>query len=1083
MSVLSALKFRETSPQKFVSRTQLAYQHARISGFDLLAVPLKHNGCINTLSWTPDGRYLVSGSDDRIVKIWNTTSTFDDDGIKLEHSVKTGHRSNIFCAEMNPFDQTIVCSCAADGTLRKNIVGERFSEVSLLSSSSIIHMFAFDIEQPSVIYTAEEEGCISRIDTRAPTREVIYTNNIYGQPCSVKSVKQHPWLGSTQLFMGGQGFGVKQLDLRLLKANPGSHVQEYGPHFPSAQNGRPAVDMTLQPKEKVENQQYHVSLSGMDIGRCGRTLVASYQGDQIYTFPLGPATSEQSAAGGIGATRCFGGHRNYATFLKQVCFFGPNDDYVCSGSDSGHVWVWDCRSGYIPESSSDIREVDVVAMLKADEMTCNGVCPHPHLPILSSYGIDNTAKVWGYQKLPEDQTVNDAGQGVDYEQRVDAIDSVNEPAVVSEEDAASMALAEKQRKRRLMHRIKYFNDISSLPEVLQDSITVIDGGTRRSISVHDNISRTYHVYDALLFKRTAYAIRRLQRYRLISNPTFANLDIGPDYPIDVLQQIFFKEDPGWKEMTARFMSERLGRPISEKSHLENDCEYMSALYAAYLACIAKTVKDGGNAAFKLGDSATAMVFYRKAMRYVEFIERGPILVHDGLKRMHKRMEERCSRKQGIAETPAAVATDTPIAAQDVSVTAQPTSLSELAEVEAEPDVGNAAMDDEESPRESGPSNESEDSVGGDEDTNGGDNDEDREHSSEEDNVDDSEELSDGNDEDDGDDDLMPDHNLILDAMHAMEEDYSEDGSDEGSDDVGGDAYMLRLMRHVRRQAIRRRLQIGRVNYGGVEIGHSRGEDENNSNDDSSGSGGSDVSVEMHEESEISLRGDGDAFSVDSEPAAIPPLSPGTLEVAASDTAMAQPQSMHENLFVEGDTPPASAHRAAATPTTASPTTAAILEDSSLPLIQTESTATQAKSTDTETACDPTSTPSASLEDELWSVVIRGTNNELNLSLRSNILACMIQAKSFSHGVRVGQESLKCLADLGIEVDQKMYYRIGVCALGCKRYDYAVEVLALALSKATGAEWVTIDKKLKEARAGAAAETKRAARQYKRFFSE
>ena len=40
-------------------------------------------------------------------------------------------------------------------------------------------------------------------------------------------------------------------------------------------------------------------------------------------------------------SRSYGGHINYETFLKDVAYFGPNDEYVVSGSDSGDVWVWD----------------------------------------------------------------------------------------------------------------------------------------------------------------------------------------------------------------------------------------------------------------------------------------------------------------------------------------------------------------------------------------------------------------------------------------------------------------------------------------------------------------------------------------------------------------------------------------------------------------------------------------------------------------------------------------------------------------------------------------------------------------------
>lgn len=70
----------------------------------------KHRGCVNTVSFNTEGDILVSGSDDRMVMLWN----WDSGSLKL--SFHTGHISNVFQAKIMPFtnDQSIV-TCAADG--------------------------------------------------------------------------------------------------------------------------------------------------------------------------------------------------------------------------------------------------------------------------------------------------------------------------------------------------------------------------------------------------------------------------------------------------------------------------------------------------------------------------------------------------------------------------------------------------------------------------------------------------------------------------------------------------------------------------------------------------------------------------------------------------------------------------------------------------------------------------------------------------------------------------------------------------------------------------------------------------------
>ena len=40
------------------------------------------------------------------------------------------------------------------------------------------------------------------------------------------------------------------------------------------------------------------------------------------------------------------GRRNVETFLKEVAFFGSNN-YIATGCDSGHLFIWDKKTGQI----------------------------------------------------------------------------------------------------------------------------------------------------------------------------------------------------------------------------------------------------------------------------------------------------------------------------------------------------------------------------------------------------------------------------------------------------------------------------------------------------------------------------------------------------------------------------------------------------------------------------------------------------------------------------------------------------------------------------------------------------------------
>ncbi|MGH0180056.1 UNVERIFIED_CONTAM: hypothetical protein FKN15_002700 [Acipenser sinensis] len=76
------------------------------------------------------------------------------------------------------------------------------------------------------------------------------------------------------------------------------------------------------------------------------------------------------------------GHRNNAT-VKGVNFYGPRDEFVVSGSDCGHIYLWEKNSARI------------VQFMEGDKGgVVNCLEPHPHLPVLATSGLDHDVKIW-----------------------------------------------------------------------------------------------------------------------------------------------------------------------------------------------------------------------------------------------------------------------------------------------------------------------------------------------------------------------------------------------------------------------------------------------------------------------------------------------------------------------------------------------------------------------------------------------------------------------------------------------------------------------------------------------------------------
>eukprot|EP00549_Striatella_unipunctata_P007589 CAMPEP_0118686872 /NCGR_PEP_ID=MMETSP0800-20121206/8059_1 /TAXON_ID=210618 ORGANISM="Striatella unipunctata, Strain CCMP2910" /NCGR_SAMPLE_ID=MMETSP0800 /ASSEMBLY_ACC=CAM_ASM_000638 /LENGTH=779 /DNA_ID=CAMNT_0006583975 /DNA_START=91 /DNA_END=2430 /DNA_ORIENTATION=+ len=211
--------------------------------------------------------------------------------------------------------------------------------------------------------------------------------------CAVWSTTSHQDdVDSCYVFAGGGGANVTLYDLRMFDntAADSKVVQYYRP--------------------SVIPFRASVSVSGLDISRDKKELLVSYENDQIYSFPISnmpPMQQQQQQQQQEEEEeeervhfefKSYGGHLNRFTFLKNARYAGPQDNYICTGSDSGHAWIYERSTG------------SVVSLLKADNSTCNGVVPHPFLPFFITYGIDSTAKLWR-ATLPVDQNVDDSRRG------------------------------------------------------------------------------------------------------------------------------------------------------------------------------------------------------------------------------------------------------------------------------------------------------------------------------------------------------------------------------------------------------------------------------------------------------------------------------------------------------------------------------------------------------------------------------------------------------------------------------------------------------------------------------------------------
>ena len=336
-------------------------------------------------------------------------------------TLETGHRGNVFHATPLYYQPGKVATCGADGHMRLCDVesGSNSSSSTIIVSPDLdedgIDMpigylrmrggmcFSHHFLDANTGLLCSEHG-LKRFDLRLSPREQPSGSVLGGQYSSAKACAIWSASGSgvsdeggcfdsAYVFVGSSSGDVALCDLRMTSNTSSRIVQHY----------RPSCFGPYEP----------VSVSGLDVSRDQKELLVSYESDQIYSFPVfphckcaaGPSVEElASYSAAIAAPSCtdesegedklggtsrllpefasYGGHLNRFTFLKRATFAGPNDEYICTGSDSGHAWIYEKATGA------------VVSLLKADHSTCNGIVPHPTLPFFATYGIDSTAKLW-----------------------------------------------------------------------------------------------------------------------------------------------------------------------------------------------------------------------------------------------------------------------------------------------------------------------------------------------------------------------------------------------------------------------------------------------------------------------------------------------------------------------------------------------------------------------------------------------------------------------------------------------------------------------------------------------------------------
>eukprot|EP00245_Coleochaete_scutata_P006095 TRINITY_DN20231_c0_g1_i1.p1 TRINITY_DN20231_c0_g1~~TRINITY_DN20231_c0_g1_i1.p1 ORF type:complete len:558 (+),score=89.12 TRINITY_DN20231_c0_g1_i1:65-1675(+) len=340
------------------------------------AVLEAHKGCVNTVAFNPSGDLLLSGSDDREIIMWDWRQKTQ----VLKYA--SGHDNNVFQARVMPHsDDRTVVTAAADGQVRVGLVREdgAVETKRLAKHKGRAHKIAIEPGSGRTFYSCGEDAVVRRFDLRERTSSVLFKcreeaeSRVVRLNCIFINPRRPEYFA-----LGGDDEYARVYDIRRLNndfSNPARPVDKFAP------------------RHLVGNQDGNIHITAVSYSQQEELLV-SYNDELIYLFDRSqgwgtswssaskkPRVEDDQASASLSEPQVYEGHRNNKT-VKGVSFFGPNTEYVVSGSDCGHLFIWKKYGG------------ELVGLHQADSRVVNCLEPHPMETVLATSGIEEDIKIW-----------------------------------------------------------------------------------------------------------------------------------------------------------------------------------------------------------------------------------------------------------------------------------------------------------------------------------------------------------------------------------------------------------------------------------------------------------------------------------------------------------------------------------------------------------------------------------------------------------------------------------------------------------------------------------------------------------------
>ncbi|TPX70202.1 hypothetical protein SpCBS45565_g01919 [Spizellomyces sp. 'palustris'] len=235
-----------------------------------------HTGCVNTVCWSDDGQYILSGSDDTHLGLWSYSpgpsfSATSPSPTTLLARIPTRHRANIFSAKFMPgTSSSIAVCCAGDGDVRvlDLFLGDGRERGTIRAvygchKDRVKRVLPVD---SNVFLTCAEDGSVRQFDLRVPH---LCSPD---QPCSPPLVNFAPYHVSLN------SISIDPINLnRFVVAGDNPYLYMHDRRFPTNCIRRFAPSGQVQAHEHVTAAKFADS---------AQELIGSWSGGDVCLFDV-----------------------------------------------------------------------------------------------------------------------------------------------------------------------------------------------------------------------------------------------------------------------------------------------------------------------------------------------------------------------------------------------------------------------------------------------------------------------------------------------------------------------------------------------------------------------------------------------------------------------------------------------------------------------------------------------------------------------------------------------------------------------------------------------------------------------------